>query len=297
METIKITDLSDVDLRCDVYLSDYLSTTRSQIKNYMRSGEITVNDKIVKSGYKLRFGDEISIDIVEESLTLKPEKMDIDVLFEDEHMVIIRKPQGLVVHPGAGNKTGTLVNGLLYRFKTLSTVDPERPGIVHRLDKDTSGLMIIAKTDEFHEKIVELFKNREIEKKYLAIVHGNLYDSGIIETNISRNEKNRLKMAATNDDGKYAKTIYKPLKNFPGYTLLDVEIFTGRTHQIRVHMAHINHPVVGDQLYGRKDKFNIKAQLLQAYYLKFIHPITNQLIEVEDEVPERFLDFEKKISQ
>ena len=295
MEKIKITDLSDVDLRCDVYLSDYLSTTRSQIKNYMTSGEISVNDKVVKSGYKLKLNDEILINIAEASLIPEPEKMDIDVIFEDEHIAIIRKPQGLVVHPGAGNKTGTLVNGLLYRFKNLSNIDPERPGIVHRLDKDTSGLMIIAKTDEFHEKIVELFKSRDIEKKYLAFVHGNIFESGIIETNINRNYKNRLKMAATNDEGKYAKTLYRPMKNFNGFTLLDVEIFTGRTHQIRVHMAHINHPVVGDLVYGRKDKFNTETQLLHAYYLKFIHPITGETVEVKDEVPERFIDFEKKL--
>lgn len=295
MEKIKITDLSDVDLRCDVYLSDYLSTTRSQIKNYMASGEITVNGNVVKSGYKLKLDDEILIDIVETSPIPEPEKMDIDVLFEDEHMAIIRKPQGLVVHPGAGNKTDTLVNGLLYRFDTLSHIDPERPGIVHRLDKDTSGLMIIAKTDEFHEKIIQLFKCREIEKKYLAFVHGNIYESGVIETNINRNYKNRLKMAATKDEGKYAKTFYRPIKNFNGFTLLDVEIFTGRTHQIRVHMAHIHHPVVGDLVYGRKDKFNTKTQLLHAYYLKFIHPITGELIQVEDEVPERFIEFEKKL--
>lgn len=295
MEKIKITDLSDVDLRCDVYLSDYLSTTRSQIKNYMTSGEIIVNDKVVKSGYKLKLNDEILINIVEVPVIPEPEKMDIDVLIEDEDMAIIRKPQGLVVHPGAGNKTGTLVNGLLYRFKNLSRIAPERPGIVHRLDKDTSGLMIIAKTDEFHEKILELFKSRDIEKKYLAFVHGNIYENGVIETNISRNYKNRLKMAATNDEGKYAKTFYRPLKNFEGFTLLDVEIFTGRTHQIRVHMAHIHHPVVGDLVYGRQDKFNTKTQLLHAYYLKFIHPITGEVIEVEDEVPERFIEFEKKL--
>lgn len=295
MEKIKITDLGDVDLRCDVYLSDYLNTTRSQIKNYMTSGEIIVNDKVVKSGYKLKLNDEILINIVEVQVIPEPEKMDIDVLIEDEDMAIIRKPQGLVVHPGAGNKTGTLVNGLLYRFKNLSRIDPERPGIVHRLDKDTSGLMIIAKTDEFHEKIVELFKSRDIEKKYLAFVHGNIYENGVIETNISRNYKNRLKMAATNDEGKYAKTFYRPLKNFEGFTLLDVEIFTGRTHQIRVHMAHIHHPVVGDLVYGRQDKFNTKTQLLHAYYLKFIHPITGEVIEVEDEVPERFIEFEKKL--
>lgn len=295
MEKIKITDLGDVDLRCDVYLSDYLSTTRSQIKNYMTSGEIIVNDKVVKSGYKLKLNDEILINIVEVPVIPEPEKMDIDVLIEDEDMAIIRKPQGLVVHPGAGNKTGTLVNGLLYIFKNLSRIDPERPGIVHRLDKDTSGLMIIAKTDEFHERIVELFKSRDIEKKYLAFVHGNIYENGVIETNIIRNYKNRLKMAATNDEGKYAKTFYRPLKNFEGFTLLDVEIFTGRTHQIRVHMAHIHHPVVGDLVYGRQDKFNTKTQLLHAYYLKFIHPITGEVIEVEDEVPERFIEFEKKL--
>lgn len=295
MEKIKITDLGDVDLRCDVYLSDYLNTTRSQIKNYMTSGEIIVNDKVVKSGYKLKLNDEILINIVEVQVIPEPEKMDIDVLIEDEDMAIIRKPQGLVVHPGAGNKTGTLVNGLLYRFKNLSRIAPERPGIVHRLDKDTSGLMIIAKTDEFHEKIVELFKSRDIEKKYLAFVHGNIYENGVIETNISRNYKNRLKMAATNDEGKYAKTFYRPLKNFEGFTLLDVEIFTGRTHQIRVHMSHIHHPVVGDLVYGRQDKFNTKTQLLHAYYLKFIHPITGEVIEVEDEVPERFIEFEKKL--
>ncbi len=294
MKTIRLDSGKDVGKRADVFISENLDISRSQIKNLMKSAEILINGEVVKAGYILSENDEITIDIKEKE-GLKAEPIPIDVLFEDEYMAIIRKPQGIVVHPGAGIERGTLVSGLMNRFGNLSNIDESRPGIVHRLDKDTSGLMIIAKNNEFYEKIIEEFKNRLIEKKYLAFVHGRVDNKGIVEGYIGRHHINRLKMTLKDSGGKYSKTSYSPLEVYSEYSLLDVCLHTGRTHQIRVHMASINHPIVGDLLYGRKNKFNIESQLLHSYYLKFIHPITKKEMEFIDDMPKNFLDFEKKL--
>ncbi|KXO17175.1 RluA family pseudouridine synthase [Peptoniphilus sp. GNH] len=294
MKTIRLDSGKDVGKRADVFISENLDISRSQIKNLMKSAEILINGEVVKAGYILSENDEITIDIKEKE-GLKAEPIPIDVLFEDDYMAIIRKPQGIVVHPGAGIERGTLVSGLMNRFGNLSNIDESRPGIVHRLDKDTSGLMIIAKNNEFYEKIIEEFKNRLIEKKYLAFVHGRVDNKGIVEGYIGRHHINRLKMTLKDSGGKYSKTSYSPLEVYSEYSLLDVCLHTGRTHQIRVHMASINHPIVGDLLYGRKNKFNIESQLLHSYYLKFIHPITKKEMEFIDDMPKNFLDFEKKL--
>lgn len=294
MKTIRLDSGKDVGKRADVFISENLDISRSQIKNLMKSAEILINGEVVKAGYILSENDEITIDIKEKE-GLKAEPIPIDVLFEDDYMAIIRKPQGIVVHPGAGIERGTLVSGLMNRFGNLSNIDESRPGIVHRLDKDTSGLMIIAKNNEFYEKIIEEFKNRLIEKKYLAFVHGRVDNKGVVEGYIGRHHINRLKMTLKDSRGKYSKTSYSPLEVYSEYSLLDVCLHTGRTHQIRVHMASINHPIVGDLLYGRKNKFNIKSQLLHSYYLKFIHPITKKEMEFIDDMPKNFLDFEKKL--
>ena len=294
MKTIRLDSGKDVGKRADVFISENLDISRSQIKNLMKSAEILINGEVVKAGYILSENDEITIDIKEKE-GLKAEPIPIDVLFEDDYMAIIRKPQGIVVHPGAGIERGTLVSGLMNRFGNLSNIDESRPGIVHRLDKYTSGLMIIAKNNEFYEKIIEEFKNRLIEKKYLAFVHGRVDNKGIVEGYIGRHHINRLKMTLKDSGGKYSKTSYSPLEVYSEYSLLDVCLHTGRTHQIRVHMASINHPIVGDLLYGRKNKFNIESQLLHSYYLKFIHPITKKEMEFIDDMPKNFLDFEKKL--
>ena len=292
-KTIKVND--NLNERLDKYLQTNLNISRSQIKKYIKSGEVLVNNNKVKSGYILKNEDEIYIKYEDEFL-LEPEKIDFKILYEDEDIAIISKPQDLVVHPGAGNDKNTLVNGLLYRFDKLAeTAEEFRPGIVHRLDKDTSGLMIIAKTNEAYEVLVDDFKNSNIYKEYLAIVEGNIENDGLVDEPIGRDPRNRVKMAVVYDNSKKALTEYKVLKNFDNYSLLLVHILTGRTHQIRVHMNYIGHPVVGDLVYGHKNKYKIDKQLLHAYKLKFKHPITKKELEFVDDYPERFEKFIKRV--
>lgn len=289
-------DKESVGLRLDKFLEENLDINRSQIKKNIVDGNILVNNKKVKAGYSLKLDDEISVEY-EDDFSLSPEKIAFDVLYEDDYLAVISKPQDLVVHPGAGNNSGTLVNGLLYRFKELSNpIDQDRPGIVHRLDKDTSGLMLIAKKDEAYYKLVDMFKNRQIDKHYLAICHGNIYEDFDLKAPIGRDPNNRIKMKVIDENSKEAFTSFKVLKNFDKYTLLDVHLHTGRTHQIRVHLAYVNHPVVGDEVYGIKNKFKINKQLLHAYKLKFIHPISGKELEIIDKFPVRFEDFINKFS-
>ena len=284
-----IVDLKDQ--RLDLYLLDKIPLSRSQIKRKIDNGEILVNKNKVKAGYNIELGDIISI---EEDKEIKLEKEDIDfkILYEDEHLAIISKPQDLVVHPGAGNPNNTLVNGLLYKFDNLAKGSDElRPGIVHRLDKDTSGLMIIAKSDEAYFKLVKMFKTRKIKKSYLAIVYGKIDDFGVIDAPIGRDRKNRKKFCVTNHNSKRAISKYKLLKNFDNYSLVKINLITGRTHQIRVHFSYIKHPVIGDPVYGYKNKFNIDKQLLHSYILEFKHPISGQEMKFEDDFPPRFKKF------
>lgn len=280
-----------VDTRLDKFLDKKLEINRSQIKKYIKSGNIILNGKIIKAGYSLKKGDIVTVSYENEKQLL-PEKIDFKVLYEDDYLAVISKPQDLVVHPGAGNISGTLVNGLLYRFKDLSNpIDEERPGIVHRLDKDTSGLMIIAKKDEAYYKLIEMFKSHKIEKHYLAIVHGIIDEDFKVDAPIGRDPNNRIKMKVIEENSKPSSTSFHVLKNFDKFTLLDVLLHTGRTHQIRVHLSYVNHPVVGDETYGIKNKYKVNRQLLHAYKLKFIHPITGEVIEIIDEFPKRFTDF------
>lgn len=289
-------DKESVGLRLDKFLEENLEINRSQIKKNIVDGNILLNKNKVKAGYSLKLNDEITVEY-EDDFSLSPEKIDFDVLYEDDYLAVISKPQDLVVHPGAGNKSGTLVNGLLYKFKEISNpIDNDRPGIVHRLDKDTSGLMLIAKKDEAYYKLVEMFKNRQIDKHYLAICHGNIYEDFDVKAPIGRDPNNRIKMKVIDENSKEAYTSFKVLENFNKYTLLDVHLHTGRTHQIRVHLAYVNHPVVGDEVYGIKNKFKINKQLLHAYILKFNHPISGEELEIRDNFPKRFEDFINKFS-
>lgn len=283
--------------RLDKYLENKLDINRSQIKKLIKNGDIKVNGKIQKAGYSLKNNDVITI-LYEDEFRLIPRDIDFDILYNDDYLAIISKPIGLIVHPGAGNNDYTLVNGLLSKFNKLSNpIDENRPGIVHRLDKDTSGLMIISKTDEAYYKLVDMFKNHQIDKHYLAIVHGYIDSDMIIDKPIGRDTNNRTKMKVTDINSKEAYTSFTILKNFKEYTLLDVNIKTGRTHQIRVHLSYINHPVVGDLVYGYKNKWKINTQLLHAYKLKFKHPITGENINIEDKFPSRFKDFLNKIKK
>lgn len=289
-------DLSSEGLRLDKFLEKKLDINRSQIKKNIDLGNILLNKNIVKAGYCLKCGDKVEVSY-EDDFRILPEKIDFDIIYEDAYLAVISKPQNLVVHPGAGNKKGTLVNGLLHQFDELSNpIDEDRPGIVHRLDKDTSGLMIIAKKDEAYYKLVDMFKNREIEKHYLAIAHGNIFNDFDVNAPIGRDPKNRIKMKVIENNSKSAYTSFKVLKNFNNFCLLDVHLHTGRTHQIRVHLSYANHPVVGDELYGKTNKSKINKQLLHSYKLRFIHPITGENMDIVDKFPKRFEGFMKKFN-
>lgn len=283
------------DIRLDKYLSDHIDMSRSQIKKSIDSGEILVNSKKVKAGYLLNKNDEISLNFKGKD-ELKAENIEFDILYEDDHIAVISKPQDLVVHPGSGNFDHTLVSGLLYKFDKLGTSsDPLRPGIVHRLDKDTSGLMIIAKSEKAYLKLVEDFKNKKIEKSYLAIAEGKLEEEGIINEPIGRDPRQRKKMTVIYKNSKEAITMYKVLKQYNNHALVLIDLITGRTHQIRVHFSHINHPVLGDLVYGHKNKYKINKQMLHSYKLKFKHPISGETLEIKDKFPVRFKKFLSRV--
>ncbi|WP_331279608.1 RluA family pseudouridine synthase [Streptobacillus canis] len=266
--------------RIDVYLSKILDETRSRIQDLIKSENILVNDKKTKASYKVSQGDKITVDIPElKEVDIKPQDINIDIVYEDEYLAIINKYAGMVVHPSKGHEENTLVNAVMYKIKDLSGINGDlRPGIVHRLDKNTSGLIIIAKDDKTHFKLTEMFKNKEIKKIYYAIVKGNIKKkTGRIETMIGRNPNDRKKMAVV-DNGKIAITNYEVIDNNENFSLVKVGLETGRTHQIRVHLSHFFFPILGDDVYGRKDEYD--RQMLHAYYLEFIHPITGKEIKV-----------------
>lgn len=265
---------SKYEERLDKFLSEELSDlSREKIKDYIKNGRILVGGKVVKPSYKLSLGEEIYLpeDLFQKP-QVYPEKMDIRVIFENEDYAIIDKEGGVIVHPAGNIYSGTLVNGLLYRFSSLSDGEGEdRPGIVHRLDKDTTGLLVITKTNDSYFYFKDLFQKRQVDKVYYTIVHGNFEDlSGEIKTFYGRDENNRKKMAVK-EEGREAITFFEVLDQVPGYSLLRVKIKTGRTHQIRVHLSYINHPVLGDPLYGGRDKkFDLDHQLLHCGELGFV---------------------------
>ena len=279
--------------RLDIFLLSALEgKTRSHIKNLIASGKILVNDKEVKSGYELKNKDKIFVS--EEApikLDAKPEDIDIEIVYQDEDLLVVNKPQGMVVHPAHGNHEGTLVNALLYSVKDLSGINGTlRPGIVHRLDKDTSGLMLVAKNDISHVSLQKQIQEKSCKRKYLALVHGVLKeDSGRIETCFGRHPKERKKMSVLLI-GKKAVTNFNVVKRFVKHTLVEFELETGRTHQIRVHSKHIGHPVVGDAVYGKEDK-GLVGQLLHSYSISFSQPKTNEVLEFKIELPEYFKNF------
>ena len=274
--------ICDKKVRCDVFLSEKISNlSRTSIQKLIKEKFVFVNGKNIKPNVILDIGDEISVSIPEKKETkLVAEEIDLDIIYEDDFIIIINKPRNMVVHPAAGNEEHTLVNALLNHCK-LSMINSERPGIVHRLDKDTTGLIICAKDDETHLKLIDMFSKREISKKYLAICNGSFSkESGFIDKPIGRDEKDRKKMSAKSKSGKEALTEYNILTSNLKYSLVDVTLHTGRTHQIRVHFSSINHPIVGDDTYGNKnEKIKAKGQMLHSYYLEFLHPITNEKLQ------------------
>ncbi|WP_420822759.1 RluA family pseudouridine synthase [Streptobacillus felis] len=276
--------------RIDVYLSRILDETRSRIQELIKSENILVNDKKTKASYKVSAGDNILVEIPEvKEVDIKAQNIDIDIVYEDEYLAIINKYAGMVVHPSKGHEENTLVNAIMFKIKDLSGINGDlRPGIVHRLDKNTSGLIIIAKDDKTHNRLTEMFKNKEIKKIYYAIVKGNIKKkSGRIETMIGRNPNDRKKMAVV-ESGKLAITNYEVVDSNEKYSLVKVNLETGRTHQIRVHLSHFFFPILGDDVYGRKDEY--ERQMLHAYSLEFIHPITNKEIKVLGQIHKDFIN-------
>ena len=283
----------EAGIRLDKYISEQNNDlSRAMIQKLIENGNVTVNEKVVKASYKVNLGDNIKIVLEEPKETeLKPEKIPLNVVYEDNDIIVINKEKGMVVHPGNGNLEGTLVNAVLERCKdSLSGIGGEiRPGIVHRLDKDTSGLIIVAKNDKAHIRLSEDLKEHKVKKTYIALVRGVVKENeATIDMPIGRSDNVRVKMAVKKE-GKNAITHFKVLKRYNGYTLLEVRIETGRTHQIRVHMAEIGYPVVGDMVYSNgKNPFNVEGQMLHAWKLEFNHPITNKKMELEAELPEYF---------
>ena len=268
--------------------------SRTFAKVLIDSGHVKVNGQDVKPRYITSSGDRIDVDVpppVESDV--KPEEIPLDILYEDDWIVVINKPAGMVVHPGAGNHDGTLVNALLYHTKLLAnTGDVLRPGIVHRLDKDTSGVMVAAKTDCVMRSLSKQFQDRTVQKAYIAVVCGRVEaDNGVIDAPLARHAGDRKKMDINYETGRPSRSIYHVLKRFKGFTVLRVELKTGRTHQIRVHMKHIGHPVLGDATYGKKDSV-INRQALHAEKLAFVHPETGKKVEFQSPVPD---DIIKKI--
>lgn len=277
--------------RIDKVLNDRLADySRSQIQQWIKEQHVSIDGKVIKANYKVNAGDKILIEIPEpEELDLVPENLELDIVYEDDDVVIVNKPQGMVVHPSAGHSQGTLVNGLLYQIKNLSTInDVVRPGIVHRIDKDTSGLLMVAKNDQAHEALAKQLKDKTSLRKYVALVHGEIpHEKGRIEAPIGRSKVNR-KMQAVIEDGKPAVTHFEVLKRFEGYTLIELQLETGRTHQIRVHMQYIGYPVAGDPLYGPKKTLKGNGQFLHAKLLGFEHPTTGEMMVFEAPLPEIF---------
>lgn len=290
------------NVRLDVYLSLKLTEfTRSKIKKMIDENLITVNNQKQKAGYIVQQNDKITVDIKEElGLNANPENIDIDIIFENENMLVVNKKQGMCVHPAVGNFSGTLVNALAYHVKNLSTINGEfRPGIVHRLDKDTSGLLIIAKNDIAHKNLAKQIENKTCKRYYVAVLEGNLkQEQGVVETFLTRSEKDRKKYEVSTSKGKFAITNYKVLERYNGFCLVEFELKTGRTHQIRVHARHLGHPVVGDKLYGFNKHYDgINGQLLHAYKIEFNEPQTNERICLQVDIPTYFKNFIKKLTQ
>lgn len=290
--TSVVTD-KDTGIRVDIYVAKALDISRSYAGNLIKNGKVSMRDRILKANYRVAAGDEIVIEKDEaEDLTVEAENIPLDIVYEDKDIIIINKARGMVVHPAAGNPNGTLVNALLWHCGgELSGINGViRPGIVHRLDKDTSGLMVAAKTDTAHKSLAEQIKSHTARRTYVALVHGNIVEAkGRIDAPLGRHPKDRVKMAVNMKDGKDAITHFTVLERFGNYTLVQCRLETGRTHQIRVHMAYIGHPVVNDPLYGyKRDAFPIEGQALHSCALDLVHPITKQAMHFEAPWPNDF---------
>lgn len=280
--------------RIDKFLAKKLDKSRSLIQKLIKDELVLVNGEVVKTNYSVADGDEIEVkqlDVVDNT-NIIPQPMDLDIVYEDVDLLVINKPSGLVVHPAPGHYQDTLVNGLLAYSNKLSDINGEfRPGIVHRIDKDTSGLLVICKNNETHEALANQLSDKTLFRQYLAIVHGEIEeDEGEIIAPIGRDPRDRVKMAVVAKNSKEAQTNFKVLERYDHYTLVSCNLLTGRTHQIRVHFDFINYPLVGDPLYGIKPTIDTKGQALHAYKLGFIHPRSGEHMEFEAKPPQEFID-------
>ena len=292
MLKLKIEEAQNLE-RIDKLLSELLEFSRSKVQAMIKDGSILVNEITVKANYKVKINDEITVEeMVEREIQLQPEDIDIDIVYQDDDLLIVNKDYDLVVHPGAGNPSGTLVNALLYHVKDFKAIKGEiRPGIVHRIDKETSGLLVVAKTDKALADLSDQMKNKTVTRKYIALVEGVIpHNLGKINAPIGRDPKNRQRMSVT-EKGKTSVTNFKVIKRYAKHTLIECVLETGRTHQIRVHLAYIDHPVVGDPKYGRRKTETTYGQFLHAKTLGFIHPATKEYIEFDSDLPEFFKEF------
>lgn len=289
MKEIKVVDNNTE--RLDKYLSTSLEISRSKIQKLTKQGKITVNGKIVSASYQVKEEDYITIDDeLDFTITIEPENIPLDIIYEDEYLMVINKKSGMVVHPAPGNYSHTLVNALLY-YLNLGKTKNMRPGIVHRLDKDTSGLMLVAKTEEILENLSQMIKEKKVKRHYLALVEGIIGpESATIDAPIGRDQNNRERMCVTDINSKEAITHIKVLKRYIKNTLIECILDTGRTHQIRVHLSYINHPVVNDPIYNKKKSTSF-GQMLHSKSIEFIHPITKKNLYFEQDVPIEFQNY------
>ncbi len=298
MQTQQFNVSNDTELtRLDVFLVNNTDISRSRIKKLCDDGFVNVNGKTEKSNRQLKLNDVVTLTMPDsKNLDLEPLNIPLDIVYQDDDIAVINKPQGMTVHAGSGTSGDTLVNALLYHLDKLSGINGViRPGIVHRIDKNTSGLLVVAKNDKAHLSLAKQLEDKTCHRVYVALLEGNVKQDGKIATFIGRSNKDRTKMAVVSD-GREAVTNYKVLKQYDGYTLCEFSLETGRTHQIRVHAKHIGHPVVGDKEYGYKNqKFRLEGQLLHAKKLEFIHPTTNKTVSFSAEIPKHFLDVLKKL--
>jgi len=291
MHEFKIENAVNAGQRIDKVLPEFNNEwSRTQMQDWIKEGLVKVNDKVIKSNYKTKLNDRIVVtekEVVEADI--KPENLNLDIYYEDNDVAVVYKPKGMVVHPSAGHYTNTLVNGLMYQMQNLSDINGEiRPGIVHRIDKDTSGLLMVAKNDVAHRGLVEQLVDKSVTRKYIALVHGNIpHDYGTVDAPIGRNKNDRQSMAVVHD-GKDAITHFNVLEHFNNYTLIECQLETGRTHQIRVHMKYIGYPLVGDPKYGQKKTLDIGGQALHAAVIGFEHPVTQAYIEKSAPLPDDF---------
>lgn len=286
-----IVEINDSGKRIDKYLNENTEYTRSKIQKMIENGNILVNDIKVKDSYKVKENDYITIEALEETTDILPENIPLDIYYEDDDLIVVNKPSGMVVHPAPGNYTGTLVNALIYHTNNLSKVNTNiRPGIVHRLDADTSGLLLVAKNDKSHNILAEAIQKKEVVREYIALVEGIIMeDTATIDAPIGRDKKDRKKMTVTSENSKDAVTHIRVLERYKDSTLIRCKLETGRTHQIRVHLSYIGHPVVNDPVYGHKKLIDKDfGQMLHAEKLGFVHPTTKEYMEFTAEPPKRF---------